>query len=116
MPAILQTALPAVIHALAAEELAGKQYDKTRKHKVEKYVDLPDPTLKDPLRMKRRHVLSLAEESRVQAKLDGPADIRIPAMPLLVELCRGRIGPDALCRRGPVAAPGPRAVQTARSG
>ena len=48
LPAILQTALPAVIRTLAAEELAGKQYDKTQKHETEKYVDLPAPTLKDP--------------------------------------------------------------------
>jgi hypothetical protein len=84
LPVILQTALPAAICALAAAELSGKEYDKTRERKIEKYVDLPDPTLKNLKRMKRHQVLGLTEQSRVQAKLDGPPELRIPAMPLLV--------------------------------
>jgi hypothetical protein len=84
LPAVLETALPLAVRGLLGEELSGKEYDKTRTHKIEKYLDLPDPTLKDPLRMKRRQVLGLTEESRVQAKLDGPPDLRISAMPLLV--------------------------------
>ena len=78
LPAILQTALPATLHALAAEELAGKEYDKTQTHKTEKYVDLPDPTLKDLKRKKRHKVISVTEEFRVQAQLDGEADIAFP--------------------------------------
>ena len=59
LPAILQTALPAVIRGLAATELEGKQYDQGQKHKVEKYVRLPDPTLKDLGRMKSHQVRGL---------------------------------------------------------
>jgi hypothetical protein len=84
LPAILQTAVPVALHGLVGEELVGKEYDKTRTHKIEKFIELPDPTLKDPLRMKRREVLGLTEESRVQAKLDGEPELRISAMPLLV--------------------------------
>ena len=92
LPAILKTALPAVVRALAAEELAGKQYDKTQKHETEKYIDLPAPTLKDPKRMKRRQVLGITEEYRIQAELDGQADIRIPAMLLLANYAEGGPG------------------------
>ena len=67
LPAILGTALPAALRTLAVEELAGKQYDKTRTHKTEKYVDLPAPTLSDPKRKKRHKVISVTEESRVAA-------------------------------------------------
>ena len=84
LPTILQTAVPAIVQGLVAGELMGKEYDKTRKHDVEKYINLPDPTLKDLKRMKRHKVLGLTEETRVQAKLDGPPEVRMPAMPLLV--------------------------------
>ena len=116
LPAILQTALPAALHALAAEELAGKQYDKTQTHKTEKYVDLPDPTLKDLKRTKRHKVISVTEEYRVQAQLDGQADVRIPAMLFLGQLCEGRPGRDPAGSRCPAAGSRPRAVQAARRG
>ncbi|MGD0898907.1 MAG: hypothetical protein ABR915_13800, partial [Thermoguttaceae bacterium] len=80
LPAMLQIAVTAALGGLAAEELAGKSYDKTRTHRTQKHVDLPAFTLKDPLRMKRHTVLSVVEESRVQAQLDGQPDIRIPTM------------------------------------
>jgi hypothetical protein len=92
LPAILQTALPAVVRGLVAKELTGKEYDKTRKHKVEKFIDLPDPTLKDLTRMKRHQVIGLTEEYRLQAKLDGEADIRLPDMPLLTSCSKGGSG------------------------
>ena len=92
LPAILQTALPAVIDTLVAEELAGKQYDKTQQHKTEKYLDLPAPTLKDPQRKKRQRVLSMTEEYRIQAQLDGPADIRITGMSFLANYADGGPG------------------------
>ena len=92
LPTILQTAVPAALHALAREELAGKQYDKTQTHKTEKYLDLPDPTLKDPKRKKRHKVISVTEEFRVQAQLDGEADIRLPAMLLLASRVEGGAG------------------------
>jgi hypothetical protein len=92
LPAILGTALPAALRTLAVEELAGKQYDKTRTHKTEKYVDLPAPTLSDPKRKKRHKVISVTEESRVAAQLDGEADIRIPDMPYLASYAKGGPG------------------------
>ena len=92
LPAMLQTALPAVIRALATEELSGKQYDQMQKHETEKYVDLPAPTLKDPKRMKRHKVIEITEEYRVQAQLDGQADIRIPAMSFLANYADGGPG------------------------
>ncbi|MGO9112720.1 MAG: fascin domain-containing protein [Thermoguttaceae bacterium] len=92
LPAILKTALPAVIRTLATEELSGKQYDKTQKHKTEKYIDLPAPTLKDPTRMKRHQVIGITEEYRIQAQLDGQADIRIPAMSFLANYADGGPG------------------------
>jgi hypothetical protein len=83
LPAVIGTLLPAALHTLAAAELAGKKYDKTQTHKTEKYVDLPDPRLTDLKHKKRHKVISVTEEDHVQAELDGPADIRIPAMPYL---------------------------------
>ncbi|MGA2066541.1 MAG: hypothetical protein ABSG86_16310 [Thermoguttaceae bacterium] len=92
LPAILETVLPAAVRAIVGEELSGKEYDKTRKHKIEKYVDLPDPTLKDLKRTKRHQVLGLTEEYRVQAKLDGQPDFQMPAMPLLAGCGEGECG------------------------
>ncbi len=92
LPAMLETALPAVIRTLAVEELAGKQYDKTQEHKTEKYIDLPAPTLKDLKRTKRRQVIGITEEYRIQAQLDGQADIRIPAMSFLANYADGGPG------------------------
>jgi hypothetical protein len=80
LPAILQTAVPTVVNRLADEELSGKQYDKSWRQKTEKFIKVPDPTLKYPLRLKRQQVLAVVEESRVQAQLDGKTDLRIPAM------------------------------------
>lgn len=92
LPAILQTALPVVIRSLAKEELSGKKYDKTQKHETEKYIDLPAPTLSNPKRMKRHQVLGITEEYRVQAELDGEAEIRIPAMSFLANYADGGPG------------------------
>jgi hypothetical protein len=79
LPAILQTAVPAVVNRLADEELAGKQYDKTWRHKTEEAIKVPDPTIKDPFRTKRQHLYAVVEESTVQARLDGKTDGRLPA-------------------------------------
>jgi len=92
LPGILQTALPAVIRGLAVEELSGKQYDKTQKHDTKKYIDLPSPTLKDPTRMKRHQVIGITEEYRIQAQLDGQAEINIPAMSFLANYADGGPG------------------------
>ena len=83
VPTVVQTALVMAIRGLAGEGVAGKQYDKTRTHKTEKYVDLPAPTLHDPKRTKRHQVLGVTEEYRVQAQLDGTPDVQITRMPLL---------------------------------
>ncbi len=92
LPGLLQTALPEVVRGLAAEELMGKQYDKTQTHDTQKYIDLPAPTLKDPKRMKRRQVIGITEEYRIQAQLDGQPDIRIPGMLFLSNYADGGPG------------------------
>lgn len=92
LPAILQTAIEMAVHGLAGEELKGKHYDKTRKHKTEKYVDLPAPTLHDPKRTKKHQVLGLTEEYRIQAQLDGEADVRISRIPYLKSYSEGQPG------------------------
>jgi hypothetical protein len=86
LPEVLKTGLPGAVRALANKELARKPYDKTRTHKHEKSVELPAPTLRDPKRKKQHQVLGLTEEYRVQAELDGQADIRLPAIVLLGRL------------------------------
>jgi hypothetical protein len=88
LPAIVETALPAAVRTLAAEELAGKEYDKTRTHKIERFIDLPAPTLKNPKRKKREQVLGLTAESHVQAKLEGEADVRLSGLRFLSEYAK----------------------------
>jgi hypothetical protein len=68
---------------LLVAELAGKQYDKTKRRTREQFLDLPAPTPKDILRTKRRRVLRWTEEQQVQARLDGTPQIEILRMPLL---------------------------------
>ena len=114
LSAMLQINLRALIGGLAVAELVGKQYDQTQTRKVEKYIRLPDPTLKEPGRMKRHQVLGLSEESRVQAKLEGSPDIQNPRHAALGELRGGQIGPDARCRGGRPADPGPGAISSAQ--
>ncbi len=92
LPAMLDAAVPATLRALATEELAGKRYDKTQKHVTEKYLDLPAPTLKDLKRTKRRQVLGITEEYRIQAELDGQPDIHIPTMSFLANYADGGPG------------------------
>ena len=92
LPATLKTALPIVIRGLAAKELMGKQYDKTQKREIVKYVELPAPTFQDPKRTKRHQVLGITAEYRILAQLDGQADIRIPAMSLLANYADGGPG------------------------
>ena len=89
---MFHTAVSVTVQALAAKELTGKQYDQTRTHETNKYVELPAPTLKDPKRTKRVQVLGLTEEYRVQARLDGQPDIRIPHMLRLVNYADGGLG------------------------
>src|SRR4030042_624801 len=68
---------------IVAEELRGKPNDKVRSRKVERFVDLPAPTLRDPRRTKSHRVLSMIEEYHVKAELDGQPEIRIARMPTL---------------------------------
>jgi hypothetical protein len=79
-PTVLQAALTTAVRSLADAELAAKTYDKTRQHKTKKYVKLPDPTLKDPLRTKRHEVLAVEEDYRIEAQLDGKLELEIPTM------------------------------------
>lgn len=78
LPSVLQTIVPGVVNRLSDEELAGKQYDKSWRHKTEQSIKVPDPTLKNPLQLKRQHLYAVVEESSVQARLDGKTDVRIP--------------------------------------
>lgn len=94
LPGMLQAALEVAIRTLAADELNGKKYDKTREHKIEKFIDLPTPTLRDPKRKKREQVLGMTEQTRVEAELTGPADIRLVHMPSLKSYAEG--GPTIL--------------------
>jgi len=83
IPAALRGALSAALGSLVAEELSHKEYDKTRSRKVERFLDLPAPTLRDPGRTRPRRVLSMVEEYRVQARLDGAPEIQLTGMPAL---------------------------------
>jgi len=71
------------VRGIVGEELKGKPYDKVRSHKVERSVDLPAPTLRDPLRTKSHRVLSMVEEYHVRAELNGEPAIDIVRMFLL---------------------------------
>jgi hypothetical protein len=80
LPAVMQNTLSSAVDALAAEQLAGKQYDQTRTEHTNKRIELPAPTLKDPRRKTKVQVLAMTEEYHVQAKLDGKPEIHIPSM------------------------------------
>ncbi len=89
LPAVLQNTLSGTVATLAAEELAGKQYDQTRTEHTKKQIELPAPTLKDPKRKTKVQVLAMTEEYRVQARLDGKPEIHIPAMLYLAAYADG---------------------------
>jgi hypothetical protein len=92
LPDLLQTMVSVTVQGLAVKELAGKQYDQTRTEQTKKYIDLPEPTLKDPKHMKRVQVLATSEEYRVQAQVDGNTDIQIPKMLYLRNYAEGGAG------------------------
>lgn len=92
LPALLQNTLSGIVSTLAQQELAGKQYDQTRTEHTKKQIELPAPTLKDPKRKTKVQVLAMTEEYRLQAKLDGKPDIRIPAMLYLAAYADGGPG------------------------
>ena len=81
-----------MVQAVAAQELVGKQYDQTRKHETNKQIELPAPTLKDLKRKQKVQVLAMTEEYRIQAKLDGQPDIRIPNMLYLADYAQAGQG------------------------
>lgn len=83
VPGTLQTALAMIVQGLVSEELVGKEYDKTRTRTIEKYVDVPSPTLRDLRHTKRHRVLATEEQERIKARLDGPPQITITHMPYL---------------------------------
>jgi hypothetical protein len=91
LPAV-QTALAIIVQGVAAQELTGKQYDKTGTHETNKYIEVPAPSFKDPLRKKRIQVLGMTEEYRVQAQLDGDAEIHVPTLLYLVNFVEGGAG------------------------
>ncbi|HLA83346.1 MAG TPA: hypothetical protein VJL29_01015 [Thermoguttaceae bacterium] len=85
VPVALREALSLAVRTVAASELMGKPYDKTRVKKKEEYVKIPAPTIKNLGRTKRRRVLATEEEYRVQAVLDGEPEIAVAHMPFLKE-------------------------------
>jgi hypothetical protein len=88
----IQSVLSTMVQSIAAAELVGKQYDQTRTHETNKQIDLPAPTLKDPKRKRKVQVLAMTEEYRIQAKLDGQPDIRIPNVLYLADYAKDRAG------------------------
>ena len=83
LPGTLQAALAAGARGLLVQELAGKEYDKVTSELKEKYIELPAPTWRDPRAKKRHRILTMREEIRITAALDGPPELRITAMPYL---------------------------------
>jgi len=83
IPATICSTLSGLVRGIVVEELTGKPYDKVRSHKVERFLDLPAPTLRDPRRTKSHRVLSMIEEYHVRAELDGRPEIEIARMPTL---------------------------------
>lgn len=90
MPLAVRTTLALAIQTLAVKELVDEEYDKTESKLKKRYVELPAPTLRDPGRKKRHKVLAIREETRLQAKLDGPPKIEVTEMPYL----QGRQQPE----------------------
>ena len=83
IPEAMCTALAGLVRGIVAEELSGKPYDKVRSRKVERFVELPAPTLHDLRRTKSHRVLSMIEEYHVKAEFDGQPEIQIARMPTL---------------------------------
>jgi hypothetical protein len=75
--------LAGLIRDLVAAELAGKEYDKTRTHATQTFLRLPAPTGKNLLRTEKRRVLSVTDEYRIRARLDGPPVIEIKGLAYL---------------------------------
>jgi hypothetical protein len=83
IPEAMCTALAGLVRGIVAEELNGKPYDKVRSRKVERFVELPAPSLHDLRRTRSHRVLSMIEEYHVKAELDGQPEIQIARMPTL---------------------------------
>jgi hypothetical protein len=92
VPPALRSALGLAIQTAVVMELSDEEYSKVRKRKREEYVDVPDPTLRKPLRTKRRRVLSMDEETHLRAKFDGTPTIDITDMPSLKDYDRPERG------------------------
>ena len=84
MPAAIRTSLASLVDSRLSEELAGKSYDQVRSRKNEKFIELPDPTLRDPLHTKSVRVFSTVEEYRIQARLDGKSELQITNLAYLI--------------------------------
>lgn len=91
----LRAALADIVRGLVTEELAGKQYDKSRSRRREKTVKLWAPTLRDPHRTASVRLFSIVEQYQVQARLDGPPEIQITQMAYLKGYLEPQTG--ALC-------------------
>lgn len=83
LPAGLVSTLNTVVRVLAQEELADRQYDKTKTRKREQTLELPAPTLRDLRRKKTHHIRGLEEEYQIQARLKGEPKIEVLRIPYL---------------------------------
>ncbi|MFZ5828859.1 MAG: fascin domain-containing protein [Planctomycetota bacterium] len=89
VPAAIQMLLVPLITAAAENELKGKEYDRTRTKKIERYVEVWSPALNNLRHKKRHRILATEEQQRVQAALEGKPEIRITQLSYL----RGRQEP-----------------------
>jgi hypothetical protein len=83
VPEALRGAIELAISTFVLDELDGKEYDKTRTRKKQKYVELPAPTLDDLGRTKRRRLYSVTQQYHLKATLDGRPSIRIERLVVL---------------------------------
>jgi len=83
LPESLRTTFSTLVTEVVMDELGDEQYDKTTRRTKQEYIKLPAPTLRDLKRTKKHRILSVTQEHRVQAQLDGPVVIHLRKMPYL---------------------------------
>jgi hypothetical protein len=83
VPATVQGLLAVVIRGVMQDEIGEKQYEQTRTRKIEKWVELPAPTIKDLGRKRRHRMLATEERTQVRARLDGEPQFALAEMPYL---------------------------------
>ncbi len=83
IPTAGRAMLTTLIRGLVIEEIENEEYDKTRTRKIQKYIELPAPTFREPGRKKKHRILSTEQQYRVRARLSGEPTIEITHMPYL---------------------------------